>query len=167
MKYRVLHVLLLLPLLLSCIGEGVENQSLLGPGDMVPGFELAMEDGTRVTSAALSAGCFVLVFFNTSCSDCRKTLPQVQLAMEKWPQVRFIAVSREQDAASVRSYWDKEGLSIPFAPCEDRKVYSLFASSGIPRVYVCSRGGRIEAAWDDAPCPTFDDIDEALARIAL
>ena len=97
-------------------------------------------------STADICGETVIVFFNTSCEDCRRELPRLnsyylQRRMEK--DFRMVAISREEDEASVAAYWEENGLSIPYSAQSDRMIYNLFASAVIPRVYYCSPDGII------------------------
>ena len=53
---------------------------------------------------------------------------------------------------------------MPYSAQSDRNVYSLFAQSRIPRVYICSKGGKIEAVFTDEPdTPSYDDMAEVLS----
>ena len=56
---------------------------------------------------------------------------------------QMVAISRAEDAESVAAYWKENGLSMPYSAQTDRRVYELFASSLIPRVYYCSPQGIV------------------------
>ena len=51
-------------------------------------------------------------------------------------EFEWIAIGRQQDAAKAAQFWAKNSLTIPYSAQTDRKVYSLFATEGIPRVYI-------------------------------
>ena len=57
---------------------------------------------------------------------------------------RMIAIAREESAPEIAAYWQANALSIPYSPQSDRRIFSLFASSTIPRVYICSPSGIVE-----------------------
>lgn len=116
-------------------------------GDAVPSFTVEVVDGTRrstfhVQPSALT-GTTVIVFFNTSCKDCQRDLPllnQYYLQHKDEPDFQMLAISREENEESVAAYWAANGLQIPYSPQEDRRIYNLFATSIIPRIYFCRDG---------------------------
>ena len=142
---------LILPLLSACIHEKEEPVWSLSAGDRLPSFTVETLDGEIVTSADSYVSSLVIIFFNTSCRDCREELPRLQkeyeanLMLPEPQQSRYICISREEGAADVAAYWTEEGLTMPVAPQTDSKVYSLFASSGIPRVF-SARDGVLTSA---------------------
>ncbi|MBR1699494.1 MAG: TlpA family protein disulfide reductase [Bacteroidales bacterium] len=159
---RFLSGMTLAALAAACVyhqpdGQGIET------GDRLPAFVVTMDDGSSLSSENLVGSPCLIVFFHTSCSDCRNTLPLVQKAYEQYAQrVRFVAISREQAASEVRSWWKEHGITLPFSAQEDRAVYELFASSRIPRIYICDGRGVVVRCFDDNPCPAFEDLDLAL-----
>ena len=153
----------------SCVTDDEPGNSGLTVGDSLPSFSVTLNDGTKISDKSLEGKVGVIVFFNTSCPDCQEELPVVQQLWEKLhgsSDVEIIAISREEDAGSVSEYWADKGLSIPWSAQSDRKVYSLFASSGIPRIYISDRSGIITSAFSDNPLPSLDDLISAVA-IAL
>jgi hypothetical protein len=55
----------------------------------------------------------------------------------------MVAISRAEGEQSVADFWSANNLQIPYSAQEDRKIYDLFASSVIPRVYFVSSSGII------------------------
>ena len=163
MKKHILHILLLMLSLSSCIKEKQKGADL-GVGDIIPDFTIAMNDGTQVTGASLREGVSVIVFFTTQCGDCRKTLPHIQQLYDEYARkgVRFVLVSREDTEANISSFWKESGFTMPFSAQTDRSVYELFAQTRVPRVYVC-RDGEIKAIFTDQPSnPTYETLKVAL-----
>lgn len=148
---RLFSLLLLCLVSLSCVeDESMEGQEFRTVGDVLPEFSVVTLSGETVTSESLCERPCVLVFFHTGCGDCRRELPIINELYQKYSaDVNFLCFSREQDAASVSSYWEQEGFTLPVAPQEDRSIYNLFAERGIPRVYVCEKGGRISAKFTE------------------
>lgn len=129
---------MLLASLCSCVMEkGPEYEGLLHPGDKLPYFELSMNNGRIMSTRDLEGGPSVIVFFNTACPDCAGLLPEVQRLYDIYSStpVVFLLVGREEGEESISEFWKKNGMTVPYAACENRYVYSLFASAGIPRVY--------------------------------
>lgn len=106
----------------------------------------------------------VIVFFNTDCPDCRKELEVVQQVYEKCQEeennIRFLCISRNQDLSSVASYWRKNNLTIPYSGQSDNKIYLLFASSIIPRIYIVSPSLVITHSFTEDT--TYEKLMEAI-----
>lgn len=116
-------------------------------GDAVPSFTVEVVDGTRRSTfhaqRSTLQGTTVIVFFNTSCKDCQRDLPllnQYYLQHKDEPDFQLVAISREEDEASVAAFWADNGLQMPYSAQTDRSIYNLFATSIIPRIYFCSDG---------------------------
>lgn len=157
MKKTVISLLLALTGLSSCIFEKAEEFELK-PGDTIPSFSVEMTDGTLVTSEQLSKGPSLLMFFHTGCPDCQNTLPSVQMLYDEYKEkVAFLLISREQVKDEIDEYWKEKGYTMPYSPQTDRKVYNLFATSRVPRVYVC-KDGKIISSYNDDPIPQYEEL---------
>lgn len=133
---------------MGCVNDpDPDDARSLGPGDPLPDFEIVMSTGDTVTSQSLAGQISVITFFTTECEDCRRELPKIQKAMEENPDVRFICIAREETDPDIADYWRDNGLTLPYSPQPDRKIYSLFASSIVPRVYVISPALTITASY--------------------
>lgn len=125
-----------------------DDGSIVRVGDRLPSFSVEVVDGSdhyTFSSDALT-GPVVIVFFNTSCSDCQRELPELNdyyLRHRQASGFRMVAIAREESEESIATYWKQHNLSIPYSPQTDRRVYSLFATQYIPRVYLCSSQGIV------------------------
>lgn len=145
MMHHVLSWLIMMLTMASCVGDDEPEEWSLGPGDRVPEFTVTLNDGSTLSTAGMKGRRWVIVFFNTSCPDCRRELPQLQSAYEARPEgEEWVCISREEGAAAIARFWEAHGLTMPYSAQEDRRVYSLFASTGIPRVYHINAEGIIE-----------------------
>ena len=152
--------------LMSCIKEK-QTGADLGVGDRVPDFAVEMNDGTVTTGKMLSDGISVIVFFTTGCPDCRETLPHVQRLYDEYEPrgVSFALISREEGVEKVSEYWSSNGFSMPYSAQSDRKIYELFASTQVPRIYI-NKDGLIVAIFTDLPeTPSYNDLESALSQI--
>ncbi len=149
----------------GCIKEdkGVD----LKIGDKVPEFRVEMSDGNVVTDKSLEGSVSVIMFFHTTCPDCQKALPVMQKIYDEFlPKgVRFALVSRGEDDASISTYWENNGLGMPYSAQNDRSVYEKFATSRIPRIYVNDRNGIIRHIFADNPVPVYDELKSAVENI--
>ena len=161
------YILILAVLCLSgCIKEKMEGADLKA-GDAIPEFSVVMSDGTFVSNASLKGNVSCIVFFHTTCPDCRKTLPVIQEIYDVYiPKgVKFALISREQTAEEISVYWRENSLNMPFSAQSDKAVYNLFATSRIPRVYISDKDGIIRYIFTDDPIPDYDSLNNALAEL--
>lgn len=150
---NVLLIILSFIVCISCSESDVvhtsgEDYSVIQVRVTVFRLSVTASDGTVHTDRSLRGTVAVIVFLNTDCSDCRKELPQINTAYRALlsnEQVRFIAISRAQNAADVAAYWSKEGLDIPYSAQSDRSVYSMFHARNSPYIYCRSK-------WQDSFC---------------
>lgn len=162
---NILASMLFLTAAFSCIKDDSPAQADLQVGDSIPDFTVQMNDGSTVTGAQLRNGLAVIMFFNTGCPDCQKTLPYVQKVYDEYNgEVHFALISREQGDSEVMSYWENAGYTMPYSAQTDRNVYNLFASSRVPRVYICKEG-IISFMYDDDPIPTYSDLKGNLQNL--
>ena len=152
--------------LCCCIKEKTNRHELI-PGDTIPQFEVTMTDGSKVTPQSLYGSPSCIVFFHTSCPDCRQTLPKVQEIYDLYINkgVKFVLISREQGKEEIQEYWNENNLTMPYSPQTSREIYSLFAQSRIPRIYISDEDGTIGKIFTDDPLPTLTDIETALNSI--
>lgn len=150
-RLELLGLLICLIAMLFCgcstIDEG-DVEERVNVGDKVPLFTVdVIDNGERSTfSTADINGETVIVFFNTSCEDCQRELPKLNeyyMRHRDEAGFRMVAISREEGEESIATYWRDNSLQIPYSAQTDRKIYCLFASSVIPRVYFCSPQGIV------------------------
>lgn len=136
----------------SCIKQKDESYiEYVRVGNHLPSFTVALNTGDTIDTSRIKGKGLVLVFFNTTCQDCQRELPKLNaryLAHELpdgtngdgW---QYVCISREQDSVSVADYWHAHSLSLPYSAQTDRRIFSMFASAGIPRVYVADSTGVV------------------------
>ena len=163
---RIIWVFVSVLSLVGCINEKIEGTDLK-IGEMIPGFSVVMNDGTAVSDQSLMGSVSFIMFFHTSCPDCQQTLPVVQEIYDAYAQkvVRFALISRYEGAEEIESYWAERSFNMPYSAQKDRKVYNKFASSRIPRVYICDKDGIIRYIFTDDPIPTYDDLMSSIENV--
>lgn len=150
----------------GCIKDNPKGADLK-VGDRLPDFEVIMSDGSVVTDGSLKGNVSVVVFFHTSCPDCRQALLVIQNIYDDYApkNVGFAVISREEGSNEVLSYWKGNGLEMPYSAQNSRKVYEKFASVLIPRVYISDRDGIIRYIFTDEPVPSCDDVSSAIEAL--
>lgn len=154
----------------SCVNDDDPENTGVGVGDRLPEFKVTLSDNSTVSTQSLKGKVAAIEFFNTSCEDCRRSFPEFQKAYDSFstnPDVVFVAIAREEDYSSIRQYWDSNNLSIPFAPETGRSCYNLFATVGIPRLYIADRNGIIVAAFGPEDYPSAGSITELIEKLIV
>ena len=146
----------------GCVTEDVEPEKSLGVGDAVPRFAVTLNDGSVFDYSVMQQHPCVVVFFDTSCPDCRAALPIVQSVSQHEAVasqgIRFVCIARAEGEASIASFWSASHLSLPYSPQSDRSVYNLFANSVIPRIYVTTPGHTASAHDDASDAPVISAV---------
>ena len=129
--------------LASCIHEDDEWVERVAVGDRLPAFTVTLNDGTRYDST--EPGESVIVFFNTSCTDCQRELPLLDARYKagEFDGQRIVCISRAEEESSVATFWRANGLTLPYSAQPDRRIFDLFASAGIPRIYFVDEQGVV------------------------
>ena len=150
----------------GCIRENMKTGDVK-VGDTLPVFEVVMNDASIVSDASLKGNVSVLMFFHTSCPDCQQALPVVQTIYDEYlaKGVKFALVSRECSNDEIISFWEEKGLNLPYSAQNDRAVYSLFASSRIPRIYISDENGTVRYIFTDDPVPFYSDLKSSLDEL--
>ena len=124
--------------LTGCITEDEPRGADLQTGDRVPAFSVTLDDGRSFGAEQLQTGDGIIVFFSTECPDCQRELPGIQKLYDSLTperRLRMACIAREEDAGRIAAYWKENGLTLPYSPQPDRRVYNLFATYTIPRLY--------------------------------
>ena len=148
-------------LLAACVTDDMPRNEGVSVGDPLPWFEITLNDGSEICTDSLFGKLSVIIFFSTSCKDCRRELPhldEVYRHFENDSDVIIFAVSREEQPEQVMSFWKEFNLTIPFSAQSDRYVFTLFASIGVPRVYISDSSNIIVAAFDDSDFPSPEKL---------
>lgn len=147
----ILLLAILLFALTSCSLGGEDpirpEDNLVNAGDTLPAFSIYTSDGRQITTEQLKGKPSLIVFFSTGCPDCQSVLPDLERRYRLYAaDTTYIAISREQAGDEVAAYWAQHTLSLPYSAQSDRRVYSLFARRGIPRIYISDAQGIVQRA---------------------
>ena len=165
---RSFLTLFVLAVLSSCISDDSDKDSQganLVVGDSLPTFQVTMNDGSTIRTSDLLGGVSVVVLFSVDCGDCRVELPEVQRLWNLQLGVPIVLIARENTEEVIRSFWQQAQLTMSYSPQSDRKVYSLFASSRIPRIYISDAQGVIRFSHADDAMPTAEQLADEIKAI--
>ncbi len=148
----------------SCITDNTESD-VINVGDPLPDFSVTL-NGATVTTDDLKDHVSLILFFSTKCSDCREVVPIVDHIYEKYAgRVVFVTISRSEGPEEVARFWKDNNLSMPYAARPDRKIYNLFATSVVPRIYISDTAGIVRYIMTDNPNPDEATIVWALDNL--
>jgi thiol-disulfide isomerase/thioredoxin len=150
-KLKYWNIMLACLLLWGCgsIHEEDDVVERIVVGSRVPIFSVNVVDYEGLTTSFSTNRLYgetVIVFFSTQCKDCQRELPELNeyyLKHKDDEGFQMVAISRAEGEQSVADFWSANNLQIPYSAQEDRKIYDLFASSVIPRVYFVPSSGII------------------------
>ncbi len=133
----------------SCINDEKhthENTTLVNVGDMAPDFTVELLDGGSTTLSSLHGEVVMLIFFSTECPDCQNQFAEIQrMVAEKEPSFKILAISREESAEATEQFRQKYGITFDVGIDPDRKIYDRYATLFVPRNFLISPKGRVEA----------------------
>lgn len=155
---RLLFALMSALMLTACVSDGPEVRSLIAAGDPVPQFDIVLSNGTTVSSHSLLGSWYLLVFFDTSCNDCRRELPRLEQLHNLRPEVPLLCVSRGEDAAAVSTYWSESRFTMLYSAQPDATLYHRFATAGVPRLYIINSAGIVTAEYLESSIPSPDTL---------
>ena len=165
-----LFILLSIFLFQGCVNEDEPSGGNIEINDMLPQFSVQMNDGNIITTQDFLGKIGVIMFFNTNCPDCREELPVIQELWEKYKEndeILIVPISRDESLEEILEYWTNNNLNLPFSPQNNREVYSLFASSIIPRIYISDKMGKIVFMSGDDDMPSYKQLSNFIESILL
>ena len=160
---RLIKLFFWLGLLLvsSCVNDNEPAGGNISLHDKLPQFSVVMNTGETFNTQNLMGKISLIMFFNTNCPDCQKELPVIQELWEIYAEddnVAIIPISREEGEEEILEYWTENNLSLPFSPQENRDIYSLFAKSIIPRIYISDRNATVVFMSGDENMPSLGKL---------
>ena len=166
MNHRLIALLSIFIGLTSCIKDNPQGKDIK-VGESLPRFQVTLNDGSVVTDNSLIGDVSFIMFFHSSCPDCQQALPEVQHIYDEYAQkgVKFALISREEGVSLIEQYWDEKGYNMPYSAQNNRKVYNLFATSRIPRIYISDENGIIRYIFTDDPVPTYLDLKSSIESL--
>jgi len=134
-------------------------------GKPAPDFTATTLDGTEVSLSAFAGRPVWLTFGASWCSSCRSEFPDIQGAFEAAPDDAVVlAVYLSEDAAAVRSYTERVGMTFTHVPDPEGRVAAGYNVIGVPMHYFIDRDGVVRSLRFGVL--TRDQMDAALAEIS-
>lgn len=147
MKRLLFFLILPVSIFYSCIKDDTGNKTeyYILAGDNVPAFEMTNGENTLKSPDDFLGKKTLLVFFTTTCSDCRRDMPFAEYAhLQLEPQgLNVITIGRGETGQTINNYWSQLDLSMPYFPDTNRAIFELFANRTIPRFYLIDEQGVV------------------------
>ena len=122
---------------------------LLKPGTKAPDFQVTAPDGKTLKLSKFKGKTVVLDFWASWCGDCRRELPAVEAAYERFSKkgVVFIGVSFDDNKEKWTAAIDQFGLKYlqgsELKKWSDTEVSPLYNLKWIPTLYIIDKKGKV------------------------
>lgn len=148
MNIRILKAILV-AVALTALTHAASAQSRVEIGDAVPRKDLTLVDGSTLDSQALGDKVVLTVFWATWCHICMRELPEFQKLHDRHRSDGFevLALSVDQEAAPVKDYLARSGLSFPVAMRTPALKQAWGPVQGTPLLYLSDRSGTVRARY--------------------
>ncbi|MGN0202439.1 MAG: TlpA family protein disulfide reductase [Candidatus Cryptobacteroides sp.] len=122
---------------------------LLKPGTKAPSFRIATPEGKELSLKQFKGKTVVLDFWASWCPDCRKELPAIEAAYEKYgaEDVVFIGISFDDDYSKWTKAIEDYGLKYhhvsELKKWKQTEISSQYRIKWIPTLYVIDADGKV------------------------
>lgn len=145
------------------------ESTLTKVGQVAPAFTCTTIDGTVIDSEEMKGKVIWINFFATWCPPCKKELPVLEAnVMDKYrdnSDFVLVVLGREHTMEEMKEFARTTGLDLPFAPDEEREIFSKYASQSIPRNVIIGRDGKIAVQSIGYTESEFAKLEEKLADL--
>ncbi len=129
-----------------CAGRERDPEPAIGY--VAPDFALTTLEGEEFSLREMRGTPVVLNFWATWCGPCRRELPALQAAAERYDgEVLIAGVDQGEAAATVQSFVDELGLTFPIPMDADMDVAQEYNVKGMPTTYFVDADGVIRHIW--------------------
>jgi cytochrome c biogenesis protein CcmG, thiol:disulfide interchange protein DsbE len=117
-------------------------------GYLAPDFALITLDGAEFRLSEVRGTPVVLNFWATWCGPCRRELPALQAAAERYAdEVLIVGVDQGEEAATVQGFVDDLGLTFPIPMDRELAVAGEYNVKGLPTTFFVDSHGVIRHVW--------------------
>ena len=154
--------------------SGLQAIALSGPtkgappkiGGPAQDFTATTVDGEPVSLSSHKGHAVWLTFGATWCAACKAEAPDIQAAyVEFKPKgVEILSIFIREDAATVKDYADRIGLTFPKVADPDTRIASAYRVYGIPAHFFIDRAGILRVVKTGGQ--SREQMDAALTEIS-
>lgn len=129
-----------------------------------PSLSLASVEGSMVDLAAQDGRPTVINLWATWCAPCRREMPALADAQRAHPEIRFLFVNQGEDAETVRTFLEREGLPLnPILLDPTGAVGLHYRTEGVPVTLFLRGDGLLARAHTGEIAP--ERLDREIARL--
>lgn len=175
---RTLLTIFTFALFCGCSKES-EDENMLFAGDRVPLFEIndAIDpDAEPFKSADIDRPTLIYLFWS-ECAECHEQTPYIiNIANIYGDAIEVVCIARGGNNATydmAETYWNNvyqnmHPEKMPFMGYDaNRNIYSKFANSGVPRIYLVGGNDIVDSAYEGVQgdnSPLRSRIDKLLGK---
>jgi len=154
MSKRIIYATALLFLLSGLVfGQSLQERARkvglqpLKNGTEMIDFELEDIDGRVTKLSSFKGKVIFLNFWATWCPPCREEMPSMQELYSRLGDdgLEIVAVDLQEDAGSVKSFFDEHGLTFTALLDKTGRVGATYGARNIPTTYIIDRKGFVIA----------------------
>lgn len=118
-------------------------------GDVVPEFNLNLDDGRTIAVSELRGNIVMLQFTASWCSVCRLEMPHIeQQIWKKWknnPEFKLFGIDLKEDAETVQKFQEDMKITYPLTFDTEGAIFSMFTvpNAGVTRNIIIDKDGKI------------------------
>lgn len=127
--------------------EDREKSTLVRVGDMAPDFTVELLSGEQVTLSQMQGNTIMLMFFDSTCLDCKIQLGLLNGVMEQFADKNFqlLTISRGESKQTLEELVAEKSYRFDVGLDLDQSIYSLYATKYVPRCFIIDPLGHIIA----------------------
>lgn len=163
----MMSALMVLFAIASCESVKTSRQEKIKTGMTLPDFRAVDTDGMDYTRSKLFASKTpsLIVLFDTQCGDCMRQMPEIQKAYEgRTTGTMFIGIARGADEKETLKFKKEFGITFPLCPDKNKKVYSLFADSIVPRIYISDEHTTVRFIHTDESVASAEELLDEIQK---
>lgn len=124
-----------------------ENAGAPKVGERAPDFTATTLDGKKVSLSKYQGHPVWLTFGASWCDPCKAEAPDVEATYKKHAPDGLVVldISISEDAAAVRDYADRVGLTYPIVADPDSQIADLYRVSSIPAHFFIGPDGIVKS----------------------
>lgn len=123
-------------------------------------------DGTTVQLAQLAEQPMIVNIWATWCPPCRREMPMLEAAQQRYPGITFVFVNQGEGPAAVRAFLKQQDLQLKHVLIDFHgAITRTVGSNNIPTTLFYGPDGRLVAKHIGAM--TAADLDKILQRLGL
>ncbi len=130
----------------GCIRDDEPEEKGLQAGESLPEFTVTLANGEVISNDGFNGRQGAILFFSLDCADCKRELPRMESAYRtksaesSGDDFIFLCISRDDSREAIENYWLDNDVTMPVAAESRKDIYSMFAESGVSRLYIVENG---------------------------